>query len=103
MFDILKKLEPKFFEAGQLAIRFQKNVKLNKKTNIGKIGIKFLKNIYGFISRHHADGSGYFINKSDKDVKSVPFHFEIKLPSPRYGRIIVKRNNHGRILRSVPE
>ncbi len=35
MIETLIKLEPKFFEAGELALRLQKNIKLNKKSNTG--------------------------------------------------------------------
>jgi len=40
---------------------------------------------------------------TDTTTKLIPFVFTIKLPSPRYERIIVNRNHQGRILRSVPQ
>ena len=38
---------------------------------------------------------------SDNSVKYIPFHFTIKLPPPCYERLILERNQQGRILHST--
>jgi hypothetical protein len=41
-------------------------------------------------------------NTTDNSIKLIPYSLTIKLPPPRYERIIVTRNQQGRIVRSTP-
>ena len=50
---------------------------------------------YVILSRHSQSATRHDY------IKLIPFAFTIKLPAPRYKRIIMRRNSQGRILRSV--
>jgi hypothetical protein len=57
------------------------------------LGYKDVENWYSLNSIRH--------ESTDYSAKLIPFSFVIKLPPPRYERMIVSRNQKGRIVHSV--
>ena len=57
---------------------------------------------YGTTSRDSVSGIQHFVAPVLIDTPRVPFELIINLPKPRYERLIVERDEFGRIVHSEP-